>query len=238
MFLTKKKIELNEIIIEGIGVEVVDDFKLLGVVIDKELTLQSHIKALKRTVNMKLFSMKKLKFLSKSVKILFFKAFLLPHFDYSSSIMILMNKTLIKNYENFFNLCVWRFLNINILNLDPLEQKIELEKYNILPIKLRIFIKLNLFCYKIMNNLILSDFCSAIVLKETPYYRESRYRVPIINSNYEKSTFIYFLPKFVNAVIKNAFNLPLKEFKQFLTNNLLTNFQSFTFTFANFSNNL
>lgn len=76
--MTKKKIEAKEISIEGNMVEVVDNFKLLGVTLDKDLILQPHIKSLKNKVNAKLFSLKKLKFLSFPVKLQFFKSFLLP----------------------------------------------------------------------------------------------------------------------------------------------------------------
>ena len=91
-----------------------------------------------------------------------------------------------------------------------------------------------------MNNIFLNNFRNVIKLKETPYYRESLYRevvsVPKINTTYGRATFSYFLPKFVNTVMKLSFNLPMKDFKQSISKNLEHNFNVFTFTFSNFSN--
>ncbi len=69
----------------GIDVEVVGSFRLLGIVIDKELNFYDHINALKVLVNRKLFSFKRLFFLSFEIKVQFFKTFILPHFNYCFS---------------------------------------------------------------------------------------------------------------------------------------------------------
>ena len=54
-------------------VEIVKEFKLLGVLIDQSLNFSAHINSLRSNVNKKLFSIKKIFFLSKSVKLHFFK---------------------------------------------------------------------------------------------------------------------------------------------------------------------
>ena len=61
--------------INGHKIEVVEDFRLLAIVIDDKLNFNSYYSALKQSVNSKLFFMKKLNSLSLSVKITFFKSF-------------------------------------------------------------------------------------------------------------------------------------------------------------------
>ena len=92
MFITNKRVKLpKEITVgsklvndknEDIKVSVVNSFKLLGVTIDNKLNFTEHCSNLKKIVNKKLYSIKRLFFLCTSVKIHFFKTFILPYFDY------------------------------------------------------------------------------------------------------------------------------------------------------------
>jgi hypothetical protein len=121
MFVTNKRVKLPKEIVEGskaindkceeIKVSVVNSFKLLGVTIDNKLTFVEHCSNLKKIVNKKLYSIKRLFFLCTSVKIHFFKTFILrllslthylfPIFSLSKSSIALI------------------FVYINSLNFDP-----------------------------------------------------------------------------------------------------------------------
>jgi hypothetical protein len=107
MFLHNKKSAFfpNEIQIGNEKVEVVHSFKLLGIVIDECLNFKSYIKALKKTVNTKLYSIKKLFFLSKNVKSHFFKAFIQPHFDYCAALAVYLNKIQLNSIEKIPKSC-------------------------------------------------------------------------------------------------------------------------------------
>ena len=106
---------------------------------------------------------------------------------------------------------------MNLLNFDIVKQRSILEKFGLLPILLRFFVKLNMFSYKILMNLLLNKFHANIEFKYSTLYRESRYsevvKVPNLISNPGRSSFSFFLPKFVNIVIKNAFNHSMKDSK-------------------------
>ena len=104
-------------------VEIVTEFKLLGVLIDQSLSFDSHINLLKLNVNRKLFSIKKIFFLSKSVKIHFFKTFILPHFDYCATLCIFMCKTLISKIEKLFNNCLFILSGSNPSKMSDDERK-------------------------------------------------------------------------------------------------------------------
>jgi hypothetical protein len=87
----------------GNQVEVVTEFKLLGVTLDEKLTFEPHIKLLRVKVTQKLFDIKKIFYLSYSIKLHFFKTFILPHFDYCVSLYIYISNSLLENIKGLYN---------------------------------------------------------------------------------------------------------------------------------------
>ena len=153
MFITKQRCARpSSLIIDGFNVEVVDEFKLLGITIDNNLLFNKYADRLKSTVNQKLYSIKKLFYLSLNIKVQFFKTFIQPHFDYCSSLAVYFNKTLVNRIERFYNICLFRLTGIPFLNHSLTQQSLILKPFNLLPFKIRLFFKLNTFCYNIYNN--------------------------------------------------------------------------------------
>ena len=103
MLVTNKRIKLP-----GNTVKVVDTFKLLGVNIDSKLNFSEHCSIVKNLINRKLYSIKRLFYLATTVKIQFFKTFVLPYFDYCSSLLIYFPKSSIQSLNNCFNLCLFK----------------------------------------------------------------------------------------------------------------------------------
>ena len=61
MFITKQRaVRPSFLVIDGCNVEVVEEFKLLGITIDHYLFFIKYVDRLKSTVNQKLYSIKKL----------------------------------------------------------------------------------------------------------------------------------------------------------------------------------
>jgi hypothetical protein len=115
MFVTNKRIKLpKEIAVckdingKDIQVSVVNNFKLLGVTIDNKLNFSDHVSNVKKIVNRKLFSIKRLFYLCTSVKIHFFKTFILPYFDYCLSLVIFFTPSTFQSLNNCFNICLYR----------------------------------------------------------------------------------------------------------------------------------
>ena len=82
MFIKNKKCKYPSFIdVDGSNISVVNSFKLLGVTLDDKLTFNDFINTTKKSVNTKLYSIKRLFYLSTSVKIQFFKTFILPYFN-------------------------------------------------------------------------------------------------------------------------------------------------------------
>ncbi|RNA04729.1 RNA-directed DNA polymerase from mobile element jockey-like [Brachionus plicatilis] len=92
-------------------IEVVPEFKLLGVIIDNKLNFTSHVNNLKATINKKLNSIKQLFFPSKPVKIQFFKTFILPHFDYCLSLTIYFSKPAIQSLSNSYYISLFKLIH-------------------------------------------------------------------------------------------------------------------------------
>jgi hypothetical protein len=84
MFITNQNVKNfpTEILIGEIAVQVVNKFKLLGFTIDNKLNFEKYSSDLRKAINFKLFSIKRIFFLAHSVKTQFFKTFNLPYFDY------------------------------------------------------------------------------------------------------------------------------------------------------------
>ena len=65
IFITKQRaIHPNSLVIDGWSVEVVDELELLGILIDHNLLFNKYVDRLKSSVNQRLYSIKKLFYLS------------------------------------------------------------------------------------------------------------------------------------------------------------------------------
>ena len=111
MFVTNRRVKLpSEISVKQlinnktveVSVKVVNSFRLLGVTLDNKLNFSEHCSNLKKVINRKLFSIKRLFYLATSVKIHFFKTFVLPYFDYCLSLIIYFPGSALQSLSNCF----------------------------------------------------------------------------------------------------------------------------------------
>lgn len=113
MFINKtRNITPDEILIDNKRVEVVSSFRLLGVTIDNKLSFLHHCRDLRKNINKRLYSIKRIFYLPFSVKIQFFKTFILPFFDYCSTLLIYYPKESIQKLANAYNQCLFKLLGI------------------------------------------------------------------------------------------------------------------------------
>jgi hypothetical protein len=233
MFLTLKNIDLESVKVVHVGgndLEVVKNFKLLGVTIDDSLGFHEHVELMKKSVNRKLYSYKKLFYLSLSTKVQFFKSFILPHFDYCFSLYIYFPKSLIDVIERFFNICIFRLFKIKLTGLSLDDQARLLKEHNILPFKYRYFYRICIFSFNIMNNKILNNIRAKLKFRQEFRFRNINTIVEL--DKIEKTKFgshrlSVFLVNFINKVIKFSFQLDLKLFKQSMMENISINFKNF-----------
>jgi len=83
MYITNKRVVIpKSILINNQAINVADKFRLLGVLVDNKLKFDTYVAQQCLAMNRRLFNIKKLFFLPQEVKMTFFKAFILPSFDY------------------------------------------------------------------------------------------------------------------------------------------------------------
>ena len=91
-------------------IEVFDQFKLLGVIIDNKLKFSQHVSAIRKQVYSKLYSIKRLFYLYNLVKLQFF--LILPHFDNCISLTMSYSKILIQKLSNLYCICLYKLFKI------------------------------------------------------------------------------------------------------------------------------
>ena len=161
MVITNKRLKLpDELTIDGHVVKIVDKFKLLGVTIDNKLTFNKYISDLKKAINQKLFSIKRLFYLSTSVKIQFYKTFVMPYFNYCLSLIIYYPRTAIQNLSNCFNMCIHKLFKfepttINGFEVTPsaaMEFSNKLQDYGLQTFQNLLLSKFAKFNYNLIHN--------------------------------------------------------------------------------------
>jgi hypothetical protein len=272
MFVTNKRVKLPKEItvgtklvndkIEDIKVSVVNSFKLLGVTIDNKLIFTEHCSNLKKVVNKKLYSIKRLFFFCTSVKIHFFKTFILPYFDYCLSLIIFFPPSAYQSLNNCFNLCLYKLFKFKPEappeDEDENEEKImsdfidKLHSYDLFTLQSRIYNKLLLFAHGIKSNKKSPTELQAIInlpdqtenvteLNKSPtqgVYELRMGRTLVKNiipeTKYETLTFKYFFPKLLSTFKSFDFSLRKDSFKTQVNLDLKESLKTFLEKFPKF----
>jgi hypothetical protein len=152
MIVTNKRIKSpKEIeVSNGILDKVVDQFKLLGINIDNKLNFASYAAQIKKNVNIKLYSIKRLFYLCQAVKLQFFKSFIMPHFDYCSTLFSYFPKATLQKIYNTYNYTIYKLLNLKATS-DANDFNSILEKYGLNILQHRLLIRMTTFVYNIVN---------------------------------------------------------------------------------------
>ncbi len=157
-------------------VEVVNNFKLIEITIGGNLSFYKYTSEMRLSINKRLYSIIKLFYLPFRVKMKFFKTFILPFFDYCSTIYIYFPKKTIQKISNSYFLCLYKLFNFRkniILSADFNKFNIFFEKYNLKCFQRTQIFRLAIYIYKIKKN-----NKSALKIKDNLiYYRE-------MNKNY------------------------------------------------------
>jgi hypothetical protein len=252
MFVTNKPAALKEIpkkiIFCGESIEVVSNFILLGINIDNKLNFLNHVTSLKAKVNKRLFSISKLFYLAKAVKIQFFKSFILPLFDYCLSLCIYFSKKALQKLFNTYNFCLFKLFKIkeeidyrDANQFNTFNNKLEF-KFNISSLQHRMIVRLMLFSHKIINieyspTELRTQFVTNLTRNKCHNLRNlNKFYEPTLSkmNNFDEETFIYFFSRFVNSFYINNVNLGYIDFKIWANNNVNIFFPKFIKMFPKF----
>ena len=249
MFITNKRINKPaSVLLNGTAVSTVKEFKLLGVTIDDRLNFDKHVAIVCRQINSKLFSIKRLFQLSTSVKVQFFKTFVLPYFDYCASLAVYYPNSLVQKLTNcyftslslLFKFCHDKFKT----NSCPGYRNKFLEKYGLSSYQHRLLVRILSFANKIFfstNPLAHTDLQAApFTLKSLLCMKESRKAAMTMclrsrdeldttksRTDYGHLTFGHVFPKLINFFGVNMMNEVPSRFQSKLKKNINQTFEKF-----------
>lgn len=248
MFVTNKRVDLPyEVSINNNTITVVNEFKLLGVTLDNKLTFNKHISNVCLAINRKLFSIKRLFYLCRSVKIQFFKTFIMPYFDYCISLAIYFSKAVLQKLANCYYRTLFKLFKFDFVGKDFNQINNFLSSFNLFAFQHRLFYRMFLFTYKIhASPLSPENLKNKIKTNHTRNLtRELRNTNNLViegaKSKYGQMTFGFVLPRLINACCINTFNDDFKFFKTNLSNNInlylnkiILIFPKFNLSYTNF----
>jgi hypothetical protein len=211
--------------LNDVSVSVVKEFKLLGVTLDNKLNFNKHIAIMCRQINSKLFSIKRLFELCTSVKMQFFKTFVLPYFDYCISLLVYFPRIMIQKLSKCFYLCLYKLFNYKFDSC-PNDINLFLTNYGLFAFEHRVLFRLMTFTNKlgtgdsapvILKSYLLknSDRQSlAVVDNRTDYDLRNRSELDATASRtkFGDMTFCHIFPKFINLTCATFVNLKPSEF--------------------------
>ena len=151
--------------------------------------------------------------LSFQVKLQFFETFILPYFDYCSTLIIYFTNTVIQKISNYFYTCIFKLLNLKFSSIFPPDFNSinnQLEKLGLNSFQHRIFIRLMTFSYKLFSSeFVPLNLKNLFVENDFPYNLRNcisnTFTIPdkgILN-NYGERTFHYLFSIFINTFCKN-----------------------------------
>ena len=117
----------------------------------KLVRFDKHVRNLKSAVCSKLFTVKNLFFLSCDIKVHFLKTFLLPHFEYRSSLFVYFSNTLLNKLYKLYNLCLYILLRLELNHLSIEAQQDTLKPLNSI-LNIFFFIGFLFFSHKFLNS--------------------------------------------------------------------------------------
>ena len=213
---------------ENKKIETVEEFKLLGVTIDNKLNFDAFVAQQRISINQRLYMIKRQYYFPTKVKLTFFKAFILPCFDYCIELAIYFNKNnlqkLCKSYYHCLNvLFKFDLSNIGLHNTHDL-----LEPFGIDSFQHRIINRIVVFYAKIMSNEkspVELRNAIQIIMQLNPHYKlRSNEKMLIANertyTKYGDKTFKSFGTKLINNMNCLLLDLSVLEFKKFVKRNI------------------
>jgi hypothetical protein len=193
MFISNKRISFpKEIQIDDKKIACVEQFKLLGVVIDNKLNFEKFVYNKCSSINRRLYSIKKLFFLPQKVKLMFFKSFVLPYFDYCSSLSIYFSQAAISKLNKTFYMVVFKLFRLKFpeLNISQVNSALVQE------------LGVNAFQYRLVSNTLTFVARMASHRFAPKWFKE----VLVLKSNTNPNAMVLRSSRFIAIETERAFN--------------------------------
>jgi hypothetical protein len=203
----------EHLVYKDIKIKYVKSFKLLGVTIDERLNFNEYISELSKTINKRMYSIKRIFYLPYDVKLQFFKTFILPHFDYCLSLVIYFSKKAVTRLAKAYYFCLSKLLRFNFINRSTNEIEDMLTRHALHSFHHRIVWKLTKFAHDIKHSYCAPSELKGYISKEPKEHhyilRESTIQVLTqdAKTNHGDWTFANFFARFYNKVDSGFFTL-------------------------------
>jgi hypothetical protein len=198
--------------VDGYYIDFVHEAKLLGAIIDSKLNFDSHIDLVLKKVNSRTFILSRnLKMFPSKFRTSLFKLFIVPNFEYCSSLFFVLNSNqLRRKLEYCFAKSAKRIMIVNLFNKTEVEQFKILNSVNILPLNYRLLYHYLCFIFIIMNNckLELNEIINKNITRRD---LRSAFTLPKINKDIKVYSLLVTLLKTLNLF--NTKNLQITHCK-------------------------
>ena len=191
----------------------------MGIIIDNKLNFKSNTAKIKRSINIRLYSIQKLFQLPLAVKIQFLKTFILPYFDYCATLCIYYSKSILQKLANSYNNCIFKLINVKSVHDSIINSSEDFNKWNTLleqyglnGFQHRLIISSNLANCFILNNDLNKSYNLRNLL-ELKIPDKGKY------NDYGEDTFEYFFSKFINVVINEIIHFRFGKYKKYIKEN-------------------
>ena len=143
-------------------VNFVSETRILGTMIDFKLNFDNHIDTIIKKVNSRTFILSRnIKMFPSKFRTSLFKLFIVPNFEYCSSLYFVLNSKLLrKKLEYCFSKSAKRIMNIDLFNKSENDQFKILKIVNIFPLTYRLLY--HYLCYIFTVNFHLKGHCPSI----------------------------------------------------------------------------
>jgi len=211
----------------------VDTFKLLGVLLDRELNFDDHVSSVCKKVNQKCAIITRNAYLfSPKFKEILLKSFVLTHFDYCSTLFTFIKQSSLIKLEKCFAKSLKQVLGIKISHLNLDKQLLVLKPFKIFPLHLRLFRHYCVFLYSLIRNDKAVLLLSKLTKLEGITLRNP-YLIPGFNLGVGKFSFSRVAPKLLNSFLNNylKLNLNSNSFTSSFDTNILNLFNTYFYPF-------
>ena len=134
----------------------------------------------------RLFAIKKIYYLSASVKLQFLKTFVLPFFDYCLTLAVYYSRANLTQLEKLYNFSLFKLLQINLKYCSIDEQVRMLRSFHIQAFRARLYYRFGMFVHGIFHRRTLNSFSARLTVRTAIYDLRSkrRYITPITKTNF------------------------------------------------------
>lgn len=208
----------NDILIDNVAIDIVDEIKYLGLIIDNKLSFKSHLNYICKKIGKKLYFFSIIrKNLSVMSAIKIFNVMLKPHFEYCASILFTFNAEMMNRLQKLQNRGMRTILKLNRYT----SKTFMLEALKWMSVSQKIKMSVLILVYKIKNKMLPTYLTNRLVYVDDIHHHylrnKSNFRLNFFCNNKTQNMLMYNGLKLYNELPNSLkFEQNFKKFKKAL----------------------